>query len=543
MNARRLVPTPSAYAYPLIIKQLLHTPLATAPDQEIVYRDRFRTTYRGLRERIGRLASALTTLGVQQGETVAVMDWDSHRYLECYFAVPMMGAVLQTVNIRLSPAQIEYTLVDAEASTILVHADFAPLLAELIAKLPQLRRVILLHDDAPPAIPFTVAGSYEALLAAASPGFEFPEFDENSVATTFYTTGTTGLPKGVAFSHRQIVLHTLAGTAALASPQAGQRFHRGDVYMPLTPMFHVHAWGLPYVATLLGVKQVYVGRYAPDIILALRKREGASFSHCVPTILQMLLAQAAKTDERLDGWTMVIGGAAMSLALTREAIARGIDVFSGYGMSETCPIMTLAQPGPGGDEENLVQRTRTGKPVALIDLAVVDAQMKPLPHDGISAGELTVRAPWLTQAYVKKADASEQLWQGGRLHTGDIGVIAADGTVRITDRVKDVIKTGGEWVSSIEIEDLIARLDGVNEVAVIGIADPKWGERPMALIVKRAAELDEAAVKSHVESFASRGQISRFAIPDRVQFVDALDRTSVGKIDKKALRQRYLPSA
>ena len=542
MNARRLVPTKSAYTYPLLIKQLLHTPLASAPDQEIVYRDRFRTTYRGLRERIGRLADALTRLGVQQGETVAVMDWDSHRYLECYFGVPMMGAVLQTVNIRLSPAQIEYTLVDAEASTILVHADFVPLLAELIAKLPQLRRVILLHDDAAPATPFAIAGSYEELLAAAASDFDFPELDENSVATTFYTTGTTGLPKGVAFSHRQIVLHTLAAATALASPAAGQRFHRGDVYMPLTPMFHVHAWGLPFVATLLGVKQVYVGRYTPDMILALRKREGATFSHCVPTILQMLLAQAAKSDERLDGWTMVIGGAAMSLALTREAVARGIDVFSGYGMSETCPIMTLAQPGPGSDEENLVQRTRTGKPAPLIDLAAVDAQMRPLPHDGVSAGELTVRAPWLTQAYVKKPDASEQLWEGGRLHTGDIGAIAADGTVRITDRVKDVIKTGGEWVSSIEIEDLIARLDGVNEVAVIGVADAKWGERPMALIVRRVATLDEATVKAHVESFASRGMISRFAIPDRVQFVEALDRTSVGKIDKKALRQRYLAS-
>lgn len=542
MNARRLVPTNSAYAYPLLIKQLLHTPLTTAPDQEIVYRDRFRTSYRGLRERIGRLAHALTHLGVQQGETVAVMDWDSHRYLECYFGIPMMGAVLQTVNIRLSPAQIAYTLIDAEASTILVHADFVPLLAELVANLPRLRRIILLHDDAAPTTRLAIAGSYEELLAAASPAFEFPELDENTVATTFYTTGTTGLPKGVAFSHRQIVLHTLAAATSLASPAAGQRFHRGDVYMPLTPMFHVHAWGLPYVATLLGVKQVYVGRYTPDMILGLRQREGASFSHCVPTILQMLLAQVAKTGERLDGWTMIIGGSAMSLALTREAVARGIDVFSGYGMSETCPIMTLAQPGPGSDDENLVQRTRTGKPIALIDLAASDAQMKPLPHDGVSAGELTVRAPWLTQAYVKKTAESEQLWQGGRLHTGDIGVIAENGTVRITDRVKDVIKTGGEWVSSIEIEDLIARLDGVNEVAVIGIADPKWGERPMALIVRRTETLDEAAVKSHVESFAERGVISRFAIPDRVHFVEALDRTSVGKIDKKALRTRYLPS-
>ncbi|MBM3525349.1 MAG: AMP-binding protein, partial [Alphaproteobacteria bacterium] len=375
-----------------------------------------------------------------------------------------------------------------------------------------------------------------------SPDFAFPEFDEDAIATTFYTTGTTGDPKGVAFSHRQIVLHTLAAAVALASPAAGQRFHRGDVYMPLTPMFHVHAWGLPYVATMLGVKQVYVGRYAPDVILGLRQREGATFSHCVPTVLQMLLGAKELGDQRLDGWTMVIGGSALSLALAKAATARGIDVFNGYGMSETCPILTISQPGPATDEAALERRTRTGRAIPLVELEVVDEAERPQPRDGASVGEIAVRAPWLTSGYVKQSGASEQLWRGGRLHTGDIATIGTDGVVQISDRTKDVIKSGGEWVSSIAIEDLIGRLTGVAEVAVIGVPDAKWGERPLALVVRRDAALTPEAVRDHVAGFAASGAISRFAIPEQIRFVEALARTSVGKIDKKALRRTHLPA-
>jgi fatty-acyl-CoA synthase len=537
---RRIAPTQSAYTYPLLIKQLWHTPLAHSGDREIVYRDRVRSDYRTMRARIGRLASALTALGIKPGDTVAVMDWDSHRYLECYFAVPMMGAVLQTVNIRLSPAQIAYTLNHAEARAVLVHADFAPLLAPLLAELPNLSTIVLLSDGDAATAPFANVGEYESLLADAASDFAFPDFDENTIATTFYTTGTTGLPKGVFFSHRQIVLHTLAGMAAFGSQGAGQRFHRDDVYMPITPMFHVHAWGMPYIATLLGVKQVYPGRYAPDLLLALRRREGVTFSHCVPTILQMLLAEAAKTNERLDGWKMVIGGSAMSVALCEAALARGIDAFTGYGMSETCPLLTLAQLTPG-DADPIATRTKSGRPIPLVELRTVDEAMADAPRDGKSSGEIVARAPWLTQGYLKQPEASEQLWRGGFLHTNDIGWIDQAGYLKITDRLKDVIKTGGEWVSSLDVEDLIARLAGVGEVAVIGAPDAKWGERPIAIVARRAQApaVDEAAIKAHVAGFAGRGVISKFAIPDRVVFVETLDKTSVGKIDKKALRQRY----
>src|SRR6059058_2341023 len=259
--------TPSAYDYPLLIKHLLHTPLATAPEQEIVYRDISRYTNRTLYQRIGRLASGLAGLGVKPGDTVAVMDWDSHRYLECYFAIPMMGAVLEMINIRLSPEQILYTLNHAKADVILGLTDFLPLLDAIKDNLETVKTFVLLSDEGGEASHsgslVTFAAEYEDLLAKSAEDFDFPDFDENTRATTFYTTGTTGNPKGVYYSHRQLMLHTLALLGTWASSVAHQRLHRGDVYMPLTPMCHVHAWGVPYMVTVLGIKQVYPGRYLP----------------------------------------------------------------------------------------------------------------------------------------------------------------------------------------------------------------------------------------------------------------------------------------
>src|SRR5271157_4676996 len=267
MSHNLIEPTPSAYAYPLLIKTLLHTALTNAPDQQIVFADRLRYDYRTLHDRIRRLASALTDLGVRPGDTVGVLDWDSHRYLESYFAVPSMGAVLHMVNVRLSPEQILYTINHAEDDVLLVHADFLPMLEGIRHRIDRVRAIVLLSDDdRTPETTLELAGEYEALLAAGSPGFEFADFDENTRATTFYTTGTTGLPKGVYFSHRQLMLHTLGVMASLGGHAAQGGFNSQDVYMPLTPMFHVHAWGLPYVASLLGVKQVYPGRYVPESI-------------------------------------------------------------------------------------------------------------------------------------------------------------------------------------------------------------------------------------------------------------------------------------
>ena len=539
--------TPSAYAYPLLIKHLLDSPLVNAPDQEIIYRELKRYTYREFRERIGRLANALVALGIKPGDTVAVMDCDSHRYLECYFAVPMMGAVLHTVNIRLSSEQLLYTINHAEDDIILVNAEFLPMLEKIRDRIETVGKIVLLNDaDQPPLTSLEIAAEYEELLAAAAAGYDFIDFDENTRATTFYTTGTTGSPKGVYFSHRQLVLHTLAGLAALGTPNSQGRFHQDDVYMPITPMFHVHAWGIPYIATTMGLKQVYPGRYTPDGLMAAIRNEQVTFSHCVPTILHMLLNSPCSLDTDLSGWKVIIGGSALPKALCKSAMDRGIDIFTGYGMSETCPILTLAHLEPDMlDWETDAQATfrcKSGRPIPLVDLRVTDELMNDVPHDARSTGEVVVRAPWLTQGYFKDAESSERLWAGGYLHTHDVANIDSRGYLKICDRTKDVIKTGGEWLSSLEIEDIIAQHPGVSEVAVIGCIDEKWGERPMALVVPKpgqAGEITDAAIRFIVSERVESGAISGWAVPDRVLFLSALDKTSVGKIDKKVLREKY----
>ncbi len=527
------------YDYPLIVKQLLITPLRQHPEQEIVYRDTLRLTYRQFGERVHRLGSALAAMGVRHGDTVAVMDWDSHRYLECFFAIPMSGAVLMTVNVRLSPEQILYTINHARADVVLCNGEFAPLLAALHPLLTTAKTFVCITDDG--AIPDAPAGAawageYEAVLAQADPAHVFPDFDERTRATTFYTTGTTGNPKGVYYSHRQIVLHTLSGLGTMS-------FKPDDVYMPITPMFHVHAWGNPYNATARGIKQVYPGRYQPDLLARLYVQERVTFSHCVPTILQMFLTAAKDVD--LRGWRVIVGGSALPRALAQTALDRGIDVFAGYGMSETGPMATLSLVPPelrDGGETELTYRCRAGRPVVLCDVRIVDENMREMPRDGISTGEVVMRSPWLTMGYLDNPEASAALWAGGWLHTGDIGAIDAHGFLIITDRIKDVVKTGGEWVSSLQLEDILAEHPSVGEVAVIGLKDARWGERPVAIVVpKPGAAHDAEGLRAHVMQRVDQGIISKFALPDRVEFVESIARTSVGKLDKKLLRAQFGP--
>jgi fatty-acyl-CoA synthase len=544
MRGKLIERTASAYGYLLLIKELLRSGLNRAPEQEIVYGDGKRMTYRELGERVGRLASGLASLGVALGDTVGVMDWDSTRYLECYFAVPMMGAVLHTLNVRLSPDQILYTINHAEDDVILVNAEFLPLLAQIWERVEHGKKLVLLNDSGhAPDTPLCFSEEYEALLARSDPDYAFPELDEDTRATTFYTTGTTGLPKGVYFSHRQMVLHTMAVRSALAGTGHG-RFNEDDVYMPITPMFHVHAWGMPYIATTLGVKQVYPGQYHPDALVELIHREKVTFSHCVPTILQMVLATAKSKGLDLNGWKVIIGGAALPQALARQALELGVDILAGYGMSETCPVLTLAHLKPhmeSWDIDRQVEiRCKTGRPVSMVQIRIVDEEMNDVPHDGAFQGEIVVRAPWLTQGYLKDPVNSEKLWAGGWLHTGDIAVIDREGYLKITDRIKDVIKSGGEWVSSLDLEDLLLNHPEVIKAAVIGIPDPRWTERPLAVVVvEPGSPVSEAEIRAHLHDFATRGVISRYGVPDRIVFVDELPKTSVGKLDKKVLREKY----
>ena len=537
--------TPSAYSYPLLIKNLFNAPVVYNPEQEIVYRDKRRFTYREFRQRVHGLADALTRLGVESGDTVAVMDWDSHRYLECFYAVPMLGAVLHTVNVRLSPEQIVFTIEHAEDDYLLLNSEFLPLIEQVKGRITTVKEFILIDDgESSPETTISFAGEYEELLDAASTEFDFAEFDENTRATTFYTTGTTGLPKGVYFSHRQLVLHTLGTLTALATSSDQGRFHQQDVYMPITPMFHVHAWGFPYIATAVGVKQVYPGKYMPTLLLNLIDKEHVTFSHCVPTILHMLMASPEFDSIDLSGWKVVIGGAALPKQMCRVAREKGIDIFSGYGMSETCPVLTIAQVDPGamGSEEEVDIRCKTGRPLPLVQLRVVDEQMNDVVPDGSSVGEIVVRSPWLTQGYWKDSRNSENLWHDGYLHTGDVASIDNNNYVAITDRMKDVIKIGGEWLSSLELEDVINLHPAVSEVAIIGVADDKWGEKPLALIVVKedAVPPEAKEMAAHVKSFIDKGMMSKLALLLEVNYVDQIAKTSVGKIDKKVLRETFL---
>ena len=542
LQTRVIPPAENAYQYPLLIKSLLLSGVRYERDREIVYRDKLRYTYPTLIERVARLANVLSEAGVKAGDTVGVMDWDSHRYLECMFAIPMLGAVLQTINIRLSPEQIAYTMNHAGAKFVLCNSEFVPVFNGIAAHLHSVQKTILLTDgEEKTADLFNLVGEYEDLLAAACPCYDFEDFDENSVATTFYTSGTTGNPKGVYFTHRQLVLHTLAVATTLGSLDGNRIMGNSDVYMPITPMFHVHAWGMPFAATMLGLKQVYPGRYDPELLVGLWQKEQVTFSHCVPTILQMVLNAKAAQCVDFKGWKLIIGGSALNRSLFLNAKERGMHLSTAYGMSETGPIISGAYLNDsdlaGSEDQRTASLLKAGVPVPLVQARIIDAEGKSLPHDGHAQGELVLRAPWLTMAYFNEPQKSAELWEGGWLHTGDVAAIGTGGAIEIRDRIKDVIKTGGEWISSLELEDLISRHPAVREVAVVGIADERWGEAPFALIVLRDGQaLDAAGLQAHMMPFVEQGRINKWGIPRSIALVNEVPKTSVGKLDKKVIR-------
>ena len=546
MASTKILPSAKdAYGYPLLIKRILNDALKYHPENEIVYRDISRYNYFELNKRVKKLANVLRVLGIKAGDTVAVLEYDSTRYLELFFAVPMVGAVLHTVNYRLSPEQVLYTMNHAEDKIVFTNIDFIPLLKGIKKKLNVDYPCVLMSDTGKlPDMDFVISGAYEDLMKQASDQYDFPDFDENSVATMFYTTGTTGNPKAVYFSHRQLVLHTMAGAVAFGSYDAVCRFRSNDVYMPITPMFHVHAWGVPYIATLLGVKQVYPGRYEPEMLLKLLLSEKVTFSHCVPTILHMLVSSPVAKAIDLSHWKVVIGGSALPAGLAKAAMELGIDVITGYGMSETCPILSITYLNEKEKDMDIDQqveiRTKTGVPIPLVDMKVVDEQMKELPKDGDSVGEVVVRSPWLTQSYYKEEERSDDLWAGGYLHTGDVAFVDDNNFFQITDRIKDVIKTGGEWISSLALEDMISQHEAVAEVAVVGIPDDRWSERPYALVVlKKEQKLTPDEVVKFLQKYVKNGTINKWAIPSRIDMVEAIPKTSVGKIDKKRIRAEY----
>ncbi len=539
----------SAYDYPLLIKRLLTSSLHFKHNNKISYRGTEHFSYQEFYQRVCKLANSLKSLGVQKGDVVAVLDWDSHRYLECYFAVPMIGAILHTVNPKLSADQVIFTMNHAEDNVVIVNDDFLPLLEGIADKLNTVQTIIQVSDNAAVAETrlTTTQAPYEELLAQAESDCDFPDFDENTVATLFYTTGTTGDPKGVFFTHRQLVLHTMNLVNTINTADANSLFNQGCVYMPVTPMFHVHAWGMPYAATMLGVQQIYPGRYEPNHLTKLIREFKVTFSHCVPTIMQMILECEESTNTDFSGWNVIIGGSALTEGLAMRMIDKNIQPFTGYGMSETCPLLSLtkltSQMLSLPVDQQVAHRIKAGVPTNFVDMQTWDANGNPQPHDGESKGEIVVRTPWLTQGYYKEPQKSDELWDGGWLHTGDVAVIHPNGYVEIRDRIKDVIKTGGEWISSIELENLISQNPAVLNVAVVGIPDEKWGERPHALIVTSDSKCSVQSVQNHLAQFVDSGEIEKWAVPESISFTDDIPKTSVGKIDKKKIRQNLANEA
>jgi fatty-acyl-CoA synthase len=546
MKVKKIAKASSAFQYPLLIKRLLEYSTMLTPENEIVYRDKVRMNYFQFNKRVRRLANVFKSFGIEGGETIAVMDYDSHRYLESYFAIPCTGNVLHTINWRLSASQILYTINHAEDLVLLVHVDFFPILESFASEMTTVKKIIAITDDGiVPPTKLNITGEYESLLASVSDEYEFPDFEEDAIATTFYTTGTTGNPKGVFFSHRQIMLHSLGLCGTFGILDGACRVKSSDTYMPLTPFFHVHGWGFPFLSTAMGMKQVFVGKFEPEMVLKLFMIEKPTFSHCVPTILQMLVMHPAAAQLDLTRWKVIIGGSALPKALCKAALQRGIDIITGYGMSETCPILTTSFITPEQMKNDIdwqvEARTRAGVPALLVDLKIIDDEGKQVAQDDQSMGEITARTPWLTQGYFNEPEKSEDLWRGGYLHTGDVAVINEKNVVKIADRIKDVIKTGGEWVSSIDLENIIGLHPAIAEVAVVGVPDAKWGERPHAMVVvKQGQTLTNDELKAFLQQFVESGKINKWTVPDAVDFVVAIPKTSVGKIDKKLIRANVM---
>ncbi|MEM2223989.1 MAG: long-chain fatty acid--CoA ligase [Acidilobaceae archaeon] len=534
--------------YDLTLDKLIKSALQYNPEGEIVYRTRIgveRYNYSIAFKRMNSLAAALSSLGVRRGDRVATLDWNTHWHYEAYFAVPMMGAILHTVNVRLAPYEIEYIMNHAEDKVVIVHSDFLKLVESIAPRVKSLEHVIVVDaDSAPERVGDAKVYLYEDLVKSHRESFEWPELSENEVAGMCYTSGTTGLPKGAYFTHRQMVIHAMSvGLFVSITPLIDM--NSTSTILHIVPMFHVFSWGLPYVATLIGTKQIYPNRLVPSIILELIAGEKVTHTAGVPTILYMLLHDPSSPKYDLSGLKFLSGGSATPEGLAELARKRGVEVIVGYGLTETAPVLTIASPptkllsGPELRKLTL----RTGWPIPLVELRVVDPKGIPVPKDGKTMGEVVVRAPWTTSEYYKDPAKTEELWSGGWLHTGDIAVWFEDGSILIMDRDKDVIKSGGEWISSVRLEDAISTHPGVSQVAVIAAKSEKWGERPVAFIVPKPewrGKLTLEEIRKYLEdNYVAKGLISRWWLPDKVIEVDSLPLTSVGKIAKRVLREQY----
>jgi fatty-acyl-CoA synthase len=529
---------------PLLISSLIDHAALNYPEREIVSRTVEgpiqRTNYREIQRRAKQAANAMRTLGVAAGDRVGTLAWNTHRHLELYFGVSGSGAVLHTINPRLFPEQIEYIANHAEDKVLFFDVTFAPLVENLAAKLKTVTAFVAMTDRAHmPQIDVPNLLCYEELVGAQSDQYVWPEFDERSASSLCYTSGTTGNPKGVLYSHRSTVLHSLLASA----PDAFDVSADMSVLM-VVPMFHANAWGMPYAAAMHGAKMVLAGANADGrIIYELMRDEGITFAQAVPTVWLMLfqyLDQHPEIDPKSLGIkSIMVGGAAAPRAMI-ERFERdfGVDFVHAWGMTETSPVGAVNKPLPKHAEMSQDDRTRLklkqGRAVWGVERKIVDDLGRELPHDGKAFGNLYVRGPWIASGYFK-GEGGQVLDAQGWFPTGDVATIDPDGYLQLVDRAKDVIKSGGEWISSIDLENAAMTHPAVAEAAVIGVAHPKWGERPLLLAVKRK---DKDVTRDELLAFLGE-RVVKWWIPDDVVFVGELPHTATGKLLKTRLRAEY----
>jgi fatty-acyl-CoA synthase len=488
-----------------------------------------RTTYGAVVDRVDRLGHVLRRLGVEPGARVATFAWNTFRHLELYLAVPSYGAVLHTLNIRLAPDQLTYIANHAEDRVVFVDDVLAGALAPIAHELRSVRHWVVMGDgDAGELESRVPTLRYEELVADAPDGpFAWPDVGERAAAALCYTSGTTGDPKGVLYSHRSISLHAASNLFA-----DGIGLSSADKLLVVVPMFHVNAWGLPFAAPLTGAQLVLPGHHVrADVLAELIERERCTMMNAVPTVFGDLLRHADAHRPDLSSLTNgVCGGAAVSESLARGFEERhGVRIHQAWGMTETSPVCTIARP-PADAADPWPYRLAQGRVVPWVELRVVDDDGRPLPRDGRTQGEIEVRGPWIASAYF--GDAASDRFRDGWLRTGDIGHIDAEGFMRITDRTKDVIKSGGEWISSVALENALLGHPDVLEAAVVSKPDERWGERPLACVV--AASGTDPSPESLQRFLAER--LPRWWLPDEFAYIEAVPRTSTGKYDKKRLR-------
>lgn len=501
-----------------------------------------RRTYAGIAERAAQLAHALADLGVSGDDRVATLMWNNAEHTEAYFGIPSMGAVLHTLNLRLPPDQLAWVVNHAADKVIIANGSLIPLLAPLLPHLKTVEHVVISGpgDRAPLDGAPVPVHEYEDLIAGRPTVYDWPELDERSAAAMCYTSGTTGDPKGVVYSHRSIYLHSMQVNLAESMGLTDQ-----DTTLVVVPQFHVNAWGLPHATFMTGINMLMPDRFLQPAPLAeMIESERPTHAAAVPTIWQGLLAELKARPRDVGSLTQVtIGGAACPPALMAAFDALGMRVRHAWGMTETSPLGTVARPPAHavGTDEEFGYRLTQGRFPAGVEARLAGPAGERLPWDGETAGELEVRGPWIAGAYYNGTDAEllrpeDKFSADGWLRTGDVGTISPDGFLTLTDRAKDVIKSGGEWISSVELENALMAHPAVAEAAVVAVPDDKWGERPLATVVlKEGATADFATLRA----FLADEGIAKWQLPERWVLIDTVPKTSVGKFDKKVLRRRY----